>query len=47
VWSKATGWYNSNSFIVKRLTDEYVLDHHTASQCDPLYDIRAWTWYQP
>ena len=26
VWSKATGWYNSNSFIVKRLTGEYVLD---------------------
>ena len=47
VWSKATGWYNSNSFIVKRLTGEYVLDHHTASQCDPLYDIRANTWYQP
>jgi len=47
VWSKATGWYNSNSFIVKRLTGEYVLDHHTASQCDPLYDIRAATWYQP
>jgi xylulokinase len=47
VWSKATGWYNSNSFIVKRLTGEYVLDHHTASQCDPLYDIRARTWYQP
>jgi xylulokinase len=47
VWSKATGWYNSNSFIVKRLTGEYVLDHHTASQCDPLYDIRAGNWYQP
>ena len=47
VWSKAAGWYNSNSFAVKRLTGEYVLDHHTASQCDPLYDLRAQEWYQP
>ena len=23
----------------QRLTGEYVLDHHSASQCDPLYDI--------
>jgi xylulokinase len=47
VWSRTTGWYNSNSYIVKRLTGEYVLDHHTASQCDPLYDIRANDWYEP
>lgn len=44
VWRRAAGWYNSNSFIVARLTGEYVLDHHTASQCDPLYDIRANAW---
>ena len=29
----------ANSFIVQRLTGEYVLDHHSASQCDPLYDL--------
>ena len=46
-WSRAAGWYNSNSFLVKRLTGEYVLDHHTASQCGPLYDIDAADWYQP
>ena len=46
-WSRAAGWYNSNSFALKRLTGEYVLDHHTASQCDPLYDLRAQEWYQP
>jgi xylulokinase len=46
VWSRAASWYNSNSFAVKRLTGEYVLDHHTASQCDPLYDLRAHEWYQ-
>jgi|SRR5665647_2446572 len=46
VWDRATGWYNSSSFVVARLTGEYVLDHHTASQCDPLYDIRNRTWCQ-
>lgn len=43
-WERATGWYNSSSFVVARLTGEYVLDHHTASQCDPLYDLREGTW---
>lgn len=44
VYERASGWYSSNSFAVARLTGEYVLDHHTASQCDPLYDIRANAW---
>lgn len=44
VWREAARWYNSNSFVVARLTGEYVLDHHTASQCDPLYDIQAHDW---
>ena len=30
-----------SSFVVARLTGEYVLDHHSASQCDPLYDLAA------
>lgn len=46
-WARATRWYNSSSYIARRLTGEYVLDHHTASQCDPLYDIRANTWHEP
>lgn len=44
VWSRAAGWFSSNSFIVARLTGEYVLDHHTASQCDPLYDLATRDW---
>lgn len=44
VWAKAAGWYNSNSFAVARLTGEYMIDHHSASQCDPLYDITARDW---
>jgi len=43
-WQRSAAWYSSSSYVVARLTDEYVLDHHTASQCDPLYDVRANTW---
>jgi len=43
-WQRAARWYNSNSFVVARLTGEYVLDHHTASQCDPMYDIAGNAW---
>ena len=44
VWARTAGWYNSSSFAVARLTGEYVLDHLTASQCDPLYDIVRGRW---
>lgn len=44
VWARARRWYSSHSFAVARLTGEYVLDHHTASQCDPLYDLQANDW---
>jgi xylulokinase len=44
VFAEATRWYGSNSYIAAKLTGEYVLDHHTASQCDPLYATREFTW---
>lgn len=44
VWSRTRGWYMASSFVIRRLTGEYVLDHHSASQCDPLYDLGAGTW---
>jgi xylulokinase len=44
VWAATQRWYSSSSYVVARLTGAYVLDHHTASQCDPLYDIRAQDW---
>lgn len=34
----------ASSFLVYRLTGRYVLDHHSASQCDPMYDLRAGSW---
>jgi xylulokinase len=44
VWERTRRWYSAHSFVVARLTGEYVLDHHTASQCDPLYDLHARSW---
>ena len=34
----------ASSFAVLRLTGEYVLDHHSASQSDPLYDLGRRDW---
>ncbi len=36
--------FTASSFLVHRLTGEYVLDHHSASQCVPMYDVRTNTW---
>ncbi|MDJ0395741.1 FGGY-family carbohydrate kinase [Rhodococcus sp. G-MC3] len=44
VFDRATRWFGSNSYIVAKLTGEYVQDHHTASQCDPLYSVRDFGW---
>jgi xylulokinase len=44
VFERATRWYGSNSYITAKLTGEYVMDHHTASQCDPLYATRRFDW---
>ena len=43
-WERTAGWYMASSLAVARLTGEYVLDHHSASQCDPLYDLAAGDW---
>jgi xylulokinase len=43
-WARTAGWYMASSFVVARLTGEYVLDHHSASQCDPMYDLAAADW---
>jgi xylulokinase len=44
VWARTKQLLMPNSFVIERLTGAYVLDHHSASQCDPLYDIRACRW---
>lgn len=44
VFERARGFYGSNSYIAAKLTGEYVQDHHTASQSDPLYLTREFDW---
>lgn len=44
VWARTRRWFSASSFIVAQLTGEYVMDHQTASQCDPLYNLEAGCW---
>src|SRR5258708_5904056 len=44
IWARPARWFSASSFLVHRLTGEDLLDPHTASQCDPMYDIRAQDW---
>src|SRR5258708_8042479 len=44
IWARTARSFSASSFLVHRLTGEYLLDHHTASQCDPMDDIRAQDW---
>ncbi|HET6287663.1 MAG TPA: FGGY-family carbohydrate kinase [Amycolatopsis sp.] len=44
VFARAELFLMASSFLVLRLTGEYVLDHHSASQCDPMYDLREGRW---
>jgi xylulokinase len=46
VWEETQKFFMANSFIAWRLTGEYVLDHHSASQCDPLYDVHSYRWIE-
>ena len=47
LFARARRLYMPSSFLVRRLTGVYVLDHHSASQCTPLYDWLAQTWHEP
>jgi xylulokinase len=44
VWERTRLWFGCSSYVVAKLTGEYVMDHQTASQCDPLYDLEAQDW---
>jgi xylulokinase len=46
VWAQTRKLLMASSFAVHRLTGEYVLDHHSASQCDPLYDLARGAWIE-
>ncbi|MBA2768264.1 MAG: sugar kinase [Sporichthyaceae bacterium] len=45
VWERARRWYGASSWLVQRLTGEYVLDHYSASTSDPLYDLGRSDWW--
>jgi xylulokinase len=44
VWSRSRRLFMASSYLVHELTGVYVLDHHSASQCTPLYDSRENAW---
>lgn len=44
VFSGMRAWFMASSYLAFRLTGEYVLDHHSASQSVPLYDSRKQCW---
>jgi xylulokinase len=44
VYSRTRRLFMASSFLVHALTGEYVLDHHSASQCTPMYDSREGRW---
>lgn len=47
VYAATRRWFMASSYLAFRLTGEYVLDHHSASQSVPLYDSREHAWIEP
>nr|WP_062330694.1 FGGY family carbohydrate kinase [Herbidospora sakaeratensis] len=41
-WARARRLFMPASWLLYRLTGEYTLDHHSASQCTPMYDGTGW-----
>lgn len=46
-WARARRLYMPASWLVRKLTGAYVLDHQSASQTSPLYDIEREQWHEP
>ncbi|WP_129668154.1 FGGY-family carbohydrate kinase [Phytoactinopolyspora endophytica] len=44
LYARTRHLFMASSYAVYRLTGAYVLDHHSASQCPPLYDRHRQTW---
>jgi xylulokinase len=47
VFARARRLYSAQGWVIRRLTGAYVLDHYSASAYDPLYELRARTWWEP
>ncbi|MBO3749613.1 hypothetical protein J5X84_26340 [Streptosporangiaceae bacterium NEAU-GS5] len=46
-WARARRLFMPASWLVYRLTGAYTLDRHSASQCTPMFDLRAAGWHIP
>ena len=44
VWAKTARVLTSTSYLTFRLTGEMVIDHYTAANFTPLYDMAAQDW---
>ena len=44
VWARTATILSASSYLVLRLTGEAVMDRHTASYYNPLFDLRALEW---
>jgi xylulokinase len=44
VFARTAKILNSTSYLVFRLTGQYVVDHFTAANCSPLYDVEKLDW---
>ncbi|KAB1916360.1 FGGY-family carbohydrate kinase [Micromonospora sp. AMSO31t] len=47
LFARARRLFMPHSWLAWKLTDHYVLDQHSASQCTPLYDTEGRDWYAP
>lgn len=47
VYERARRLFMPASWLCHKLTGAYVLDHQSASQMSPLYDVEAERWHQP
>jgi Sugar (pentulose and hexulose) kinases len=46
VWARARRVYSAPGWLVRRLTGEYTIDHYSASNSDPLYDVTTLDWWE-
>ena len=47
VLARAARLFMPSSWLAWHLTGAYYLDHHSASQCTPMYDIARQSWLEP
>lgn len=44
VFAAMRRWFTAHAWLAFKLTDAYAIDHHSASQSPPLYDVPAACW---